>query len=82
MFRLPRLALLSISLSIGLGVATAATAGPTEDQRAVDALRVLTQIQQIPESGIPDKLLDEARGIVVVPDALKIGLVAATACCR
>ncbi len=75
MFRLPRLALLSISLSIGLGLATAASAGPTEDQRAVDAVRVLTQIQQIPESGIPDKLLDEARGIVVVPDALKIGLV-------
>jgi lipid-binding SYLF domain-containing protein len=69
--RLPRLAVLMLSLSL----AVTAVAGPTEDQRAVDAVRVLTQIQQIPESGIPDKLLDEARGIVVVPDSLKIGLV-------
>ncbi len=69
--RLPRLAVLVLSLSL----AVTAVAGPTEDQRAVDAVRVLTQIQQIPESGIPDKLLDEARGIVVVPDSLKIGLV-------
>ncbi|QDH71519.1 lipid-binding SYLF domain-containing protein [Marilutibacter alkalisoli] len=60
------------------GVATAATtavAGPTEDQRARDALRVLAEVQGIPESAIPDKLFDEAKGIVVVPDTLKIGLV-------
>ncbi|MGO4221421.1 lipid-binding SYLF domain-containing protein [Lysobacter sp. TAF61] len=68
---MPRLAVLMLSLSL----AVTAVAGPTEDQRAVDAVRVLTQIQQIPESGIPDKLLDEARGIVVVPDSLKVGLV-------
>jgi lipid-binding SYLF domain-containing protein len=71
MSRLPRLAVLMIALS----VATAAVAGPQEDERAREAVRVLTDIQRIPESGIPDKLLDEARGIVVVPDALKIGLV-------
>ncbi|MBU8977286.1 MULTISPECIES: lipid-binding SYLF domain-containing protein [unclassified Lysobacter] len=71
MSRLPRLLVLSLALS----VATAAVAGPQEDERARQAVRVLTDIQQIPESGIPDKLLDEARGIVVVPDALKIGLV-------
>ncbi|MFC3815415.1 lipid-binding SYLF domain-containing protein [Lysobacter sp. GCM10012299] len=68
---MPRLAVLVLSLSL----AVTAVAGPTEDQRAVDAVRVLTQIQQIPEAGIPDKLLDEARGIVVVPDSLKVGLV-------
>ena len=67
MSRLPRLAVLMISLSL----ATAAMAGPQEDERARQAVRVLTDIQQIPEAGIPDKLLDEARGIVVVPDALK-----------
>lgn len=71
MSRLPRLLVLSLALS----VATAAVAGPQEDERARQAVRVLTDIQQIPEAGIPDKLLDEARGIVVVPDALKIGLV-------
>jgi len=76
MSRLPRPALLRIAfLSLALGVATAAVAGPQEDDRARQAVRVLTDIQQIPESGIPDKLLDEARGIVVVPDALKVGLV-------
>ncbi|MET3928365.1 lipid-binding SYLF domain-containing protein [Lysobacter soli] len=76
MSRLPRPALLRIAvLSLALGVATSAVAGQQEDDRARQAVRVLTDIQQIPESGIPDKLLDEARGIVVVPDALKVGLV-------
>ena len=71
---LPRVLSLSLALSLGIA-ATAAVAGPTEDQRARDALRVLTDIQEIPESAIPDKLFDEARAIVVVPDTLKIGLV-------
>ena len=68
---LPRLAVLLLSL----GIAATAVAGPVEDERARNALRVLTDIQEIPESAIPDKLLDEARGIVVVPDSLKVGLV-------
>ena len=70
MSRLPRLAVVLLALS-----ATAAVAGPVEDERARNAVRVLTDIQQIPESAIPDKLFDEARAIVVVPDTLKIGLV-------
>ena len=53
----------------------AAVAGPEEDARASNALRVLNEVQAIPESAIPDKLLDEARAIVVVPDTLKVGLV-------
>lgn len=56
-------------------VAGQAIAGPQEDARAVNALRVLTDIQAIPESAIPDKLLDEGRAIVVVPDSLKAGFV-------
>lgn len=60
---------------LSLGVFAPAHAGAEEDARARNALRVLTDIQAIPESAIPDKLLDEARGIVVVPDTLKIGLV-------
>jgi lipid-binding SYLF domain-containing protein len=71
MSRLPRLAVLMLALS----AAATAVAGPTEDERARNAVRVLTDIQQIPDSAIPDKLLDEARAIVVVPDTLKIGLV-------
>lgn len=71
MSRLPRFAVLLLSL----GFAASAVAGPVEDERARNALRVLTDIQDIPESAIPDKLLDEARGIVIVPDSLKVGLV-------
>lgn len=55
--------------------ATAAIAGSQEDERARNAVRVLTDFQAIPESAIPDKLLDEARAIVVVPDSIKAGLV-------
>jgi lipid-binding SYLF domain-containing protein len=53
----------------------AANAGSLEDARAQNAVRVLTDIQAIPESSIPDKLLDEARAIVVVPDSIKASLV-------
>ena len=69
--RLPRLAVLPLaSLSVGH-----AWAGPVEDKRASDAVRVLNEIQQIPEQGIPDKLLDEGKAVVVIPDTLKVGLV-------
>ena len=69
--RLPRLAIFLLAL----GATATTVAGPIQDERARNAVRVLTDIQQIPESAIPDKLLDEARAIVVVPDTLKIGLV-------
>ena len=69
--RLSRLALL-LSLTFAAGHAFA---GPEEDQRARHAVRVLVDIQNIPEQSIPDKLLDEARAIVVIPDTIKAGLV-------
>ncbi|MFS8064275.1 MAG: lipid-binding SYLF domain-containing protein [Luteimonas sp.] len=76
MTRLPRLSiLLSTALLFNGALVATAIAGTTEDARAQNAVRVLTDIQAIPESAIPDKLLDEARAIVVVPDSLKIGLV-------
>jgi len=62
--------LLALSLATG-----AAVAGPEQDARAREALRVLNEVQAIPDSAIPDKLLDEARAIVVIPDTLKVGLV-------
>jgi lipid-binding SYLF domain-containing protein len=52
-----------------------AIAGPKEDERANNAVRVLNEIQRIPENGIPDKLLDEGKAIIVIPDTLKAGLV-------
>ncbi len=54
-------------------VAGTALAGQREDVRAGDAVRVVQQIQAIPEAAIPDRLLDEARAIVVVPDTIKAG---------
>lgn len=66
---------LSLSFALALLFSGAATAGPEEDKRAHDAVRVLGEVQRIPESAIPDKLFDEARAIVVVPDTLKVGLV-------
>lgn len=73
---LPKRLFLSISLALSLGVAAgSAMAGPEEDKRALDAVRVLAEVQRIPESAIPDRLFDEARAIVVVPDTLKVGLV-------
>ena len=67
----PRIA----ALLLATAFAGQAVAGPEEDKRATDAVRVLNEIQQIPEQGIPDKLLDEGRAIVVIPDTLKVGLV-------
>ena len=67
---------LRLSTALLLVAATGSVfAGSTEDARANNAVRVLTDIQAVPESAIPNKLFDEARGIVVVPDTLKIGLV-------
>jgi lipid-binding SYLF domain-containing protein len=68
----PNRAVLGIALALA---STTAFAGSQEDARAQNAVRVLTDIQAIPESAIPDKLFDEARAVVVVPDSLKVGLV-------
>ncbi len=65
----------ALSLALTLAVAATAHAGPREDAQAENAVRVLAEIQAIPESSIPDKLLDEAKAIVIVPDTIKAGLV-------
>ena len=57
----------------GLLAASTAISGAREDVRADEAVRVVQQIQAIPESSIPDRLLDDARAIVVVPDTIKAG---------
>lgn len=71
--RSPRIVALAIALSAAL--VSPAYAGPREDEQAQNAIRVLDEIQAIPESAIPDKLLDEAKAIVIVPDSIKAGLV-------
>lgn len=56
-------------------VATSGIAGEREDNRADNALRVMREIQAVPDNSIPDRLLDEARGIIVIPDTIKAGFV-------
>ena len=63
---------LALALALMLA-ATGAFAGDRENVRADDAVRVVRQIQAIPESAIPDRLLDDAKAIVVVPDTIKAG---------
>ena len=70
--RTPRRLALAIALTIAT---TGVFAGEREDVRAGEAVRVVEQIQSIPESAIPDRLLDEAKAIVVVPDTIKAGFV-------
>jgi len=70
--RVLSLALTAVVLAASL---QSAVAGTREDERARNAVRVLTDIQAIPENAIPDKLLDEAKAIVIVPDTIKAGLV-------
>ena len=70
--RTPRRLALALALTIA---STGLVAGEREDVRAGEAVRVVEQIQSIPESAIPDRLLDEAKAIVVVPDTIKAGFV-------
>ena len=64
------------ALALAVLIATApAFAGDAEDARARDAVRVLNESLAIPESAIPDKLFDEARGIIIVPDTIKASLI-------
>ena len=70
--RTPRRLALALALTIAT---TGVVAGEREDVRAGEALRVVEQIQAIPESAIPERLLDEAKAIVVVPDTIKAGFV-------
>lgn len=72
---MPHTRIAALSLALSLALAAPAHAGPREDAQADNAVRVLNEIQAIPESGIPDKLLDEAKAIVIVPDTIKAGLV-------
>lgn len=69
----PRLLCVSLLLACTLACGSV-YAGNNEDARAQNASRVLRDIQAIPESAIPDKLFDDARAIVVVPDTIKAGL--------
>ena len=63
--------------AILLAAATAmpAHAGEQEIARANNAVRVLKQIMQAPDSRIPGHLLRDAYAVAVIPDVIKAGLI-------
>ncbi len=50
-------------------------APPTPAQTIVDATEVLTELEKIPLKGIPPKLMEDAKGVVVIPKTIKAGFV-------
>lgn len=50
-------------------------AGEEEQQRAENALRVLTEVMQAPDKAIPRDLLQNAYAVAVIPDVIKAGFV-------
>jgi lipid-binding SYLF domain-containing protein len=61
---------------VALALTTAsAHADPRLLARSQDAVRVLEQVMQMPESAIPEALLGEAYAIAVIPDVVKAGLI-------
>lgn len=65
-----RIALALIVLSLPL----AAFAQEREIERAQNAVRVLSEVLDIPEQAIPERLIREAEAIAVLPDVIKAGL--------
>ena len=58
-----------------VAIATPALAGEQESARATNAVRVLKEIMQAPDSRIPGHLLRDAYAVAVIPDVIKAGLI-------
>jgi len=70
----PRLLAL-LPLVLALALPQAARASAKEIERAENAVRVLDEIMQSPDKGVPDSMFDKAEAIAVVPDVVKAGFV-------
>jgi lipid-binding SYLF domain-containing protein len=55
--------------------AAPAFAGQDEDERAINAVKVLDEVMRMPEQAIPNKLLESAHAVAVIPSVVKAGLV-------
>lgn len=66
---------ISLLLSVLAVAAVPARAGEEETQRAENAVRVLREVMEAPDSAIPKDLLQNAHAIAVVPDVIKAGFV-------
>jgi lipid-binding SYLF domain-containing protein len=56
-------------------VVTPAHAGQEENERATNAVKVLDEVMRMPEQAIPNKLLETAHAVAVIPSVVKAGLV-------
>ena len=68
---------LTLVTLVALGASTCSIAfaqGPAE--KVVEAEQVLNELMAIPAKQIPARLLQEAQGIVIVPNVIKIGFIA------
>lgn len=52
-----------------------AQAETREEKKVEDAINVLTEIMKIPEEGLPVSLLNNAYGVAVIPNVIKVGFV-------
>jgi lipid-binding SYLF domain-containing protein len=50
-------------------------AGTAENERAVEAGKVLDEIMRMPEQAIPGRMLETAHAVAVIPSVVKAGLV-------
>jgi lipid-binding SYLF domain-containing protein len=64
----------AICISV-LVFALPAIAEAREEQRAAEAVQVLREVMAMPESAIPENLLNRAYAIAVIPGVVKAGLV-------
>lgn len=64
-----------LALCVTLLAATTAQANPKLHERSQDAVRVLNEVMQMPESALPSHMLRDAHAIAVIPDVVKAGLV-------
>ena len=63
------------ALLCGLWLQAPACAQGKQLSQTEDSIEVLNELTRIPEDGIPEKLLQSAEGIAVIPDVVKAGLV-------
>jgi lipid-binding SYLF domain-containing protein len=55
--------------------AAGASAGTAENERAIEAGKVLDEIMRMPEQAIPGRMLETAHAVAVIPSVVKAGLV-------
>lgn len=66
-----------LGLILGLMLlATSSASANSPAETIADAEQVLNELMAIPARQIPKRLLDEAQGIVIVPNVIKIGFIA------